>query len=76
MSQIFPKHPYDTDEEQEQLDKSFVHNHAAVYKPLYSDWCLPSKEWQRAKLEALRYRFGNYKHHYLQSLRLFIKKYL
>lgn len=33
---------------------------SVVYRPLYRVTCLPSQEWQRCKLESLRYRFGRY----------------
>jgi len=35
--------------------------HAALYKPLYRDTCTPDSEWQRGKLEQLRYKWGGYK---------------
>jgi len=32
-----------------------------TYEPLYRDWCIPNREWQLCKLEALRYKYGRYK---------------
>lgn len=32
------------------------------YRSLYRTACLPDAEWQRCKLEALRYKWGGYRH--------------
>lgn len=28
-----------------------------TYRPLYRNWCIPSKEWQRVYLESLRVKW-------------------
>ena len=37
--------------------RPFLHR----YRPLYRLTCLPDAEWQRCKLEQLRYKWGGYK---------------
>jgi hypothetical protein len=33
-----------------------------TYRPLYRNWCLPSKDWQVVYLESLRYKW-RYRQH-------------
>jgi len=49
-------------DEWKQLEERRRHE-GRTYRPLYSDWCIPNREWQRCKLEALRYKWGRYKGH-------------
>jgi len=52
-------------------------NGAPVYEQLYRVRCLPDAEWQRCKLESLRYKWGGYKHgvRFMQTLGDFGRKY-
>ena len=42
-----------------QMDKAgrIISRPSVEYRPLYRHGCLPSREWQRVKLEALRYKW-------------------
>lgn len=47
---------------------------------LYAVSCLPDAEWQRCKLESLRYRYGHYKDApeaaMMRTIRIVAKRYL
>lgn len=47
-----------------------------TYRPRYRDACLPNAEWQRVKIESLRYRFLDYKHgtHIIGRLAAWIRR--
>jgi hypothetical protein len=40
----------------------FEHKHAVIYREPYERTCRPDSEWQRGKLEQLRYKWGGYRH--------------
>jgi hypothetical protein len=43
------------------IDKQTRETRVQAYKPLYRFMCLPDKQMQANRLEALRYKWGNYK---------------
>jgi hypothetical protein len=45
----------------QQVERDYRRPRWAVYKQSYRTTCTPDAEWQRCKLEALRYKWGGYK---------------